>query len=301
MTRLTIGRDTTLCISLSARPGTFGSRFHNHLYAALGLDWIYKALTTRDLPAAIGGVRALGVRGCAVSMPWKQACIPLLDALCPAAASIGAVNTIVNDDGRLTGHNTDHAAVLALLRERAIDPATPFALRGSGGMARAIAFALRDAGFRDGVVVARNRDAGEALARAGGFRAGELDGRERLLLNATPLGMRGPDADALAFGEDAIDRADVVIDAVASPPETPLVAAARAARREIIGSPAPRPPVRAPGALPCGHGASEHSCRELVTGADIIVRQAVDQFVLYTGLTPAPDQIAAAAAFALSS
>lgn len=269
MTRLTIGRDTTLCISLSARPGTFGSRFHNHLYAALGLDWIYKAFATDDLAAAIGGVRALGIRGCAVSMPWKQACIPLLDALSPAASSIGAVNTIVNDGGRLEGHNTDHAAVLALLRERAIDPATPFALRGSGGMARAMVFALRDAGFRDGVVVARNREAGEALARASGHRAGELDRGARLLVNATPLGMTGADATALAFSEDAIERADVVVDAVASPVETPLIARARA----------------------CG--------KNVVTGADIIIRQAVDQLVLYTGITPTAEQIASAAEYAL--
>lgn len=57
-----IGRDTQLCMSLAARPGNFGSRFHNHLYEALGLDYVYKAFTTRDLPAAISGIRALGKR-----------------------------------------------------------------------------------------------------------------------------------------------------------------------------------------------------------------------------------------------
>jgi shikimate dehydrogenase len=84
MSRLSIGRETTLCMSLSARPGQFGSRFHNHLYAALSLDYVYKAFTTQDLPAAIAGIRALGIRGCGVSMPFKEACIPWLDALAPA-------------------------------------------------------------------------------------------------------------------------------------------------------------------------------------------------------------------------
>ena len=92
-TRPFIGRDTTLCMSLAGRPGNFGSRFHNHLYAALGLDYVYKAFTTKDLPGAIGGVRALGIRGCAISMPFKEACIPLLDALAPSAAAIGSVST----------------------------------------------------------------------------------------------------------------------------------------------------------------------------------------------------------------
>ena len=77
-------------------PGNFGTRLHNYLYQALGLDYIYKAFTTQDLAAAIGGVRALGIRGCAVSMPFKEACIPLLDALEPSAARLQSVNTIVN-------------------------------------------------------------------------------------------------------------------------------------------------------------------------------------------------------------
>ena len=271
-TRLTIGRDTTLCISLAGRPGTFGSRFHNHLYAALGLDWIYKAFTTTDLPAAIAGVRALGIRGCAVSMPFKEACIPLLDALAPSAEAIGSVNTIVNDAGRLTGHNTDYAAVLELLRRRELDPAAPFALRGSGGMAKAVASALRDAGFRSGVVVARNDETGPALASACGLRwqrelsPGE---RPRLLVNATPLGMSGPDARALAFPEEAIDAAEVVLDVVAMPVLTPLVARARAAGKTAL------------------------------TGDEIIVRQGALQFSLYTGLVPSEAQLAAAAAHAL--
>mgnify|MGYP000276307300 FL=1 len=67
-----ITKDTSLCISLSARPTNIGTRFHNHLYEVLDLDFIYKAFTTTDITAAIGGVRALGIRGCAVSMPWKE-------------------------------------------------------------------------------------------------------------------------------------------------------------------------------------------------------------------------------------
>ena len=121
-----ISRDTTLCMSLSARPSNFGTRFHNRLYERLGLDYIYKAFTTTDLPAAIGGIRALGIRGCAISMPFKEAVIPLLDHLAASARAIVAVNTVVNDHGVLTGHNTDHVAVAALLGR--VTPGTRFAL-----------------------------------------------------------------------------------------------------------------------------------------------------------------------------
>src|SRR6516165_170573 len=72
-------KDTQLCISLAARPSNIGTMFHNHLYDELGLDFIYKAFTTTDIAAAIAGVRALGIRGCSVSMPFKRDVIALVD------------------------------------------------------------------------------------------------------------------------------------------------------------------------------------------------------------------------------
>jgi shikimate dehydrogenase len=265
-----IGRDTTLCMSLSGRPGHFGSRFHNRLYALLGLDYVYKAFTTTDLAAAIGGIRALGIRGCAVSMPFKERVIPLLDALDPSAAAIDSVNTIVNDNGRLSGFNTDYIAVRRLLAEHAVDPATPFLLRGSGGMAKAVVAALRDAGFRNGTIVARNEPAGSALAQRYGFAwAAEIEGRTApLLVNVTPLGMEGPQADALAFPPSTIAACAIAFDVVALPSETPFLTAARAAGK------------------PC------------ITGHAVVVLQGLEQFIRYTGITPTPEQIADAAAHA---
>ena len=110
-----LSKDTRLCISLAARPSNIGTRFHNYLYDLLGLDFIYKAFTTTDIVAAIGGVRALGIRGCSVSMPFKQDVIPLVDRVEDSAQAINAVNTIVNDDGRLTASNTDYIAVQRLI------------------------------------------------------------------------------------------------------------------------------------------------------------------------------------------
>ena len=78
MTRPPLSKDTTVCISLAGRPSNIGTRFHNHLYDVLGLDFLYKAFTTTDIAAAIGGVRALGIRGCSVSMPFKQDVLALV-------------------------------------------------------------------------------------------------------------------------------------------------------------------------------------------------------------------------------
>jgi shikimate dehydrogenase len=264
-----IGPATRLCMSLAARPGTFGSRFHNHLYAALGLDYVYKAFTTTDLPGAITGIRALDIRGCAVSMPFKEDVIPLLDELRSSAAAIESVNTIVNDDGHLSGYNTDYSAVAALVAPLA---RRPFLLRGSGGMAKAVATAMVDAGFHGGTIVARNAARGQALATKLGcdWVADAADLSAPILVNVTPLGMTGADQDVLAFTRTQIAAAEVVIDAVAKPVDTPLLRAAHAAGKRVV------------------------------TGAQIAKLQALEQFVLYTGVTPSDDQVAAAEAFALA-
>lgn len=266
-----ITKDTTLCMSLAARPSNFGTRFHNYLYEALGLDYLYKAFTTTDLPAAIGGVRALGVRGCAISMPFKETVIPLVDELDESARAIESVNTIVNTSGRLRAYNTDYIAIGKLLRERRVPPEVSFALRGSGGMAKAVACALKDAGFRNGVIVARNEASGKSLAGLYGFawRAEMESSTADLLINVTPIGMAGgPDQETLAFEDAAIGAARMVFDVVALPPETPLI---RAAHR---------------------HG------KPVITGAEVFAIQAVEQFVLYTGVRPDDELFQRAAAFA---
>ena len=90
----TISKDTALCMSLSGRPGNAGTRFHNFLYNELGLDFVYKAFTTTDITAAVAGIRALGIRGCAISMPWKEDVIPLVDELDASAAAIESVTIV---------------------------------------------------------------------------------------------------------------------------------------------------------------------------------------------------------------
>ena len=259
-----ITKDARLCMSLSGRPTNLGTRFHNYLYAELGLDFVYKAFTTTDIAAAVGGIRALGIRGCGVSMPFKEAVIPLVDKMAASAAAIDSVNTIVNDDGQLTAHNTDYTAVATLLSHHAVPREGEFALAGSGGMAKAVAAALRDNGFGDGVIVARNEQAGRALAAQYGFTwvPHLASRRPRLLVNATPVGMAGgPAADDLPFDPDVVDAAETVFEVVAAPELTPLVDRAQEAGLRVI------------------------------TGTEVIALQAAEQFELYTGVRPSPEQV----------
>ncbi len=266
-----LNKDTIVCMSLSARPSNFGTRFHNYLYDALDLDYLYKAFATDDIQGAIAGVRALRIRGCAISMPFKEAVIPLVDELDASARVIDSVNTVVNSDGYLKAYNTDYLAIYQLLEQYAVNPELPFILQGSGGMAKAVAAAFQARGFRNGTIVARNAARGQALAAQYGYQwaAGCGDLRAAILVNATPLGMAGAvEASQLAFSEQLIHSAEVVFDVVAMPARTPLIEAAQ----------------------------RQNKC--VITGAEVFAIQAVEQFVLYTGIRPQEDLFQAAAASA---
>jgi shikimate dehydrogenase len=265
-----LNKDMTLCISLSARPSNNGTRFHNHLYEQLGLNWIYKAFAPTDLGQAIAGVRGLGIRGCAVSMPYKEDVIALVDEMDPSAKAIDSVNTIVNTDGYLKAYNTDYTAIEQLLKTNAVPTGYSVLVQGAGGMAKATVAALRDAGFTDVTVLARNGVTGRALAEQYGFgwRPALDGGTADLIINVTPIGMAGgPEADSLSFPAETIAAAKVVFDVVALPAETPLIKAARAAGKPVI------------------------------TGAEVATIQALEQFVLYTGVRPTDEQVRAAEEF----
>ena len=266
-----IDRDTTMCISLAARPGNHGNRFHNYLYAELGLNYVYKSFRSTDIGATVGGVRSMGIRGAGVSMPYKESCMPFLDHIDPSAAAIDSVNTIVNDHGVLTGYNTDYLAVRSLLAAYSLPTDLPFALLGAGGMAKAVLAALVDSGFRDGVVLSRTPQRGADLASRYGVESDTaLNGRRpTLLINSTPIGMSGgPERDDLAFDANAIDAASAVLDVVYLPADTPMVRHAHSLGKTTI------------------------------TGDQVMLRQALEQFVMYTGVRPTPEQIQAAEDYA---
>lgn len=259
-----------ICISVAARPGRFGLTVHNAGYRALGLDFVYKPCGAAAIEPVIAAVRTLGIRGCSVSMPFKEAVVALLDTVDGEARRTGAVNTVLNRDGRLIGYNTDIDGVRAALR--ALDLAGGRAVvLGAGGVARATVVALDQAGLRDVVVCGRTADRAAAVATLIGGATAPWDERERLesdvLINATSIGM-APDIDALPLDPSALSRHRAVIDLVASPPDTALIRAARAA------------------GLPC------------VDGQTVALHQAARQFVIYTGRDAPIDAMRAAIAAA---
>jgi len=182
-------------------------------------------------------------RGCNVTVPHKRAVRPLLDVIDRYAARLGAVNTVVAEDGKLHGYNTDGPGFVEPLRPLLRQPHLFRMARlfGTGGAARAIAHALADEGFTL-VVIGRSRDKAEAIVAelAGEHHVATLDhfaeptdfvfddraGILDLVVNATTLGMGGSAPLLLDFSH--VPPGAVVYDIVYAPLETPLLAEARA-------------------------------------------------------------------------
>lgn len=245
-------------------------QIHNAAYRALGLDWCYLALPVApgDVPAALAGMRSLGIEGLSVTMPHKAAAAASVDQLTPDAVALGAVNSVRREGGVLVGDNTDGGGFVDSLLAEGVDPAgRRCVVLGTGGAARAVVRALALAGAVAVAVIGRNpQRAGTCASLAG--TAGSTAGPEALagadlLVNATPVGMG--DDHGLAADPASLPDHCVVADLVYHPERTPLLAAAEDRGLRTVG------------------------------GIGMLVHQAARQVEAWTGL-PAPVELMRAAA-----
>jgi len=243
---------------------------HNAAFAALGLDWVFVALEVAPgaAPAAVEGMRVLGIDGLSVTMPHKEAVADAVDDLTPDARALHAVNCVARDGQRLVGHNTDGDGFVASLRAGAgVDPKGCRAVvLGAGGAARSLVLALVRAGATEVVVVNRSPERAKvAAALASAARVGDTSdiAVADLVVNATPIGM-GAD-EGLPFDRSLLQRGQLVADLVYHPLDTPLLRAARA----------------------CG--------ASTLDGLGMLVHQAARQLQLWTGMEPPVADMRAAA------
>lgn len=242
----------TLLISLLATPirHSMSPTMHNEAFAKLGLDYGYLAFEVGDdeLEDAVQGMRALGIRGSNISMPNKQTILPLLDEVSPAAQMVGAVNTVVNKDGKgyLVGHITDGTGCMEALRQEGVDVKGKIVtLAGTGGAGTAIAiqaaldgvkelriFNINDNHFANGLETVKkvnsNTECKATLTDLADQEAFKQSLAESdIYIDATSVGME-PLQDKQLIDDPAVIREDLVIfDVVYNPSEPKLLKFAR--------------------------------------------------------------------------
>jgi shikimate dehydrogenase len=219
----------------------------------LGIDATYEKweVTPEGVGDFVNRLRAPGSLGINITVPHKQAVIPFLDEVDEWATIAGAVNTIVNHDGRLSGHNTDGPGFLqALLVETGYDPKGTCALiLGAGGAARGILLALVRGGVDSLVIANRTLERAETLAQLssdngvsseaislGTDAVTEAAASANLIVNCTTMGMtRGPDEHGSPLLAAQIPAAAIVNDVVYTPLLTPILKEAAAAGATALG------------------------------------------------------------------
>jgi shikimate dehydrogenase len=230
-------QNTVLCISLASSPSNFGMTVHNAAYRTMGLNFLYKAFGTSDLPGALQGVRALGIRGCSVSMPFKEAAIPLVDALDPNAEAIGAINTIVNDAGRLTGYNTDAHGAHVVISRLDIPRSSRVLILGAGGVAHSIMYALSSLGYTDITITNRSPERLNAWSGRETFSVSRWQNRESVkadfIINATSIGMVPEEAD-MPVSVEMISKAKAVMDVTVARSDSLLIRTAKAQQKAVV-------------------------------------------------------------------
>lgn len=219
---------------------------HNAAFRHLGLDCVYLAFDVdpRNVTRAVSCLRVLGLCGINVTIPHKQSVMEGLDEIAPEASMVGAVNTIINEDGRLKGYNTDVSGVL-----RALQSELEFAPRGknvfivgAGGASRAVIVAMCTGGARSVAVANRTYLKAQELSEefssrfeGVGFSAAPLDDADRvselmaqtdIVVNCSSAGMG--DIEPLCLPLGLLGKSCVIYDLVYKPPVTPLVRDSRA-------------------------------------------------------------------------
>lgn len=259
-----INSKTTLCCVIgNPIEHSLSPTMHNAGYQSLSLNYAYVAFRVENVKDAISGIRGLGIRGVSVTIPHKISVMPYLDKIDQIAKNIGAVNTILINNGKLIGYNTDIDGAIRALKEKTSLTNKRVILLGAGGAARAIVFGLKKEGAKI-LILSRNITSAKKLATEAGVNFGDLGyliniERSDILINATPVGMY-PNINDSLVPKEYLHKNLVVFDVVYNPKETKLI-----------------------------KDAKKKQCK-IAYGYKMLLYQAVTQFELFTK-TPAPVKI----------
>jgi len=237
-------------------------KMHRAAFEAMGIEAEYVAFPVVNLEQAVMGIRGLGIRGASVTIPFKEEIMSLLDEVDRIASLIGAVNTLVNDHGVLTGTNTDWLGLKRALESRISIRGKRIAILGAGGAARAAVYGVM-AGRGEPILLNRTPQRAMRAAKDLGCGWAPWEGlgdlKAHILVNATPIGMF-PKSHECPVEPELLSQFHLVVDMVYNPPRTRLLEEAEA---RGVGT---------------------------MNGVEMLVQQGAEQIRIWTGMEP-PVQI----------
>jgi shikimate dehydrogenase len=240
------------------------------VYAHYGLPWQFwknNIVSEADLALALQALRPLGYRGMAITVPWKVAVIPLLDAVDDDVRAIGAANYMTIEDGRLIGHNNDGKGVVKAIAKQAPLTGQRVVMLGAGGAGRAMAVEIAWAGAAHLTLVTRREEQGREVAERVRQATGvpcdwqpwqsqvQVPEGTTMLMNATHLGC-APELEPVPLAWETLPPGCLAVDVITNPRITPFLATAR-----------------------------ERGC-PVVDGVEMLVQLAMQIFERWTGVTP---------------
>lgn len=231
---------------------------HNAAFSKMGVDAHYVPFCVENLEDAVRGIRGLNIGGVSVTIPFKTAVMEYLDELDDSAIKIGAINTIVNNKGRLTGHNTDWIGLTISLNESLKIEGKTFAILGAGGAARATVYAVLKGGGTP-IILNRTIERGKKLAGEFDCEFYHIDNIGKIktdcLINTTPVGMI-PDTEKSPVSGDILTNFKCVMDTIYNPLNTKLLRDAKKAGCSVL------------------------------SGLDMFIHQGAEQIKMWTGIDP---------------
>jgi shikimate dehydrogenase len=249
---------------------------HNTAFRKSGINAVYLAFTPGSLKEGIAAMRILGIRGASITIPYKIEAVKLVDEIDPVAEAIGSVNTLLNDNGRISGYNTDGYGAVKPMLERGVPiEGSGFLIIGNGGAARAVAYSIL---HRGGAVTITGRNINNITRFADELRSAfpnrvahrQLSGLDPafmagidVIINTTPVGMF-PDTGHAPIDPALLRKGNTVFDIVYTPRDTMLL-----------------------------HEAKKRGC-VIIHGIEMLMHQGARQFEIWTGRTAPLKEIAAA-------
>jgi shikimate dehydrogenase len=221
--------ETKICASIAGSTSPLGCLIHNAAFEHLKLNYFYFAFAVTDIENAIRGMRALNFRGFSVGLPHKIEVMKYLDKIDETAKTIGAVNTIVNDNGILTGYNSDWIGAMTALKEVTKIKDKNILLVGAGGAANAIAYGLTKEGGNV-KIINRTISKAEDLAKRFNAKFGSLKeltdiSNYDIIINATSVGFKNPNESLIS--KKSLFSKQIVFDTIFQPLESKLIKEAK--------------------------------------------------------------------------